>query len=56
MTSPLCMSGSSVCSRNLQYLDLSVKEFLPPGQQTHVMNHFLGGMLASAMSGGGGEV
>lgn len=56
MASPVCMSGSTVCSRNLLYLELSIKGFLPPGQQTHVMNQSLGGTLTSAMSGGGGEV
>lgn len=37
-------------------LGLFIKEFLAPGQQAEVMGQSLSGILASAMSGGGGEV
>lgn len=37
-------------------LGLFIKGFLAPGQQAEVMDQFLSGTLASAMSGGGGEV
>lgn len=37
-------------------LDLSIKEFLAPGQQPGVMDQSVGGRRASAVSGGGGKV